>query len=46
MKEKINTHNEKIAKLEGDLESINNVMSSIGGDGSGMDPHKLCQIDG
>ena len=46
MKEKLNTHHEKIYKLEGDLDSVNNVMSSIGGDGGGMDPHKLCQIDG
>lgn len=46
-KEKLASHNEKIYKLEGDLDSINNVMSSIGGgDGKGMDPHKLCHIDG
>ena len=45
-KEKLNSHNEKIAKLEGELDSINNVMSSMGSTGGGMDPHKLCQIDG
>ena len=38
---------EKIKKLVHDLESVNNVMSSLGGsDGSGLDPHKLCQVDG
>lgn len=46
-KEKLKYHNEKIAKLEGELDSINNVMSSMGGgSGGGMDPHKICQIDG
>lgn len=44
--QKIVTHNEKIQKLEHELESINNVMSSISGNGGGMDPHKLCHIDG
>ena len=45
--EKINTMVTKIKKLDEDLTSINNVMSSIGGaEGSGLDPHKLCHIDG
>lgn len=45
--ERITTHNEKLKKLETDLVSINNVMSAMGGsEGSGMDPHKLCHMDG
>ena len=47
LKEKSNYSTDKIKKLESSLDSINNVMSSIGGaDGTGMDPHKLCHIDG
>jgi hypothetical protein len=46
-KEKLHSHDDKIKKLDSELTSINNVMSTMGGaDGSGMDPHKLCQIDG
>ena len=45
--ETIDIMREKIKKLTHDLESVNNVMSSLGGsDGSGLDPHKLCQVDG
>ena len=44
--EKLVIQTEKIKKLEHDLESINNVMSSFNADGGGMDPHKLCHIDG
>lgn len=45
--EKLQAHNDKIKKLDNDLTSINNVMSTIGGaEGSGLDPHKLCHIDG
>ena len=33
--------------MDSDLESVNNVMSTLGGaDGSGIDPHKLCHMDG
>lgn len=40
-------HNEKIKKLLNDLESIREVMSSVGGGGNGgFDPHKLCMLDG
>ena len=40
-------HNEKIKKLINDLESMRDVMSSVGGGGSGgFDPHKLCLLDG
>lgn len=45
--ERLQVYNEKIKKLDNDLTSINNVMSTIGGaEGSGLDPHKLCHIDG
>lgn len=45
--EKILTHTEKLKKLDNDLTSINNVMSTIGGaGGTGLDPHKLCHMDG
>ena len=45
--EKLEAATNKIKKLDSDLTSINNVMSSIGGaEGSGLDPHKLCHIDG
>lgn len=45
--ERLNSASEKLKKLDNDLTSINNVMSSIGGaEGSGLDPHKLCHIDG
>lgn len=46
LKEKSNVHTEKIKKLDSMLDSINNVMSSMGGVEGGMDPHKLCHIDG
>ena len=32
--------------MEHELESVNNVMSSFNADGGGLDPHKLCHIDG
>lgn len=46
--ERLQALNEKTRKLEGDLSSINNVMASMGGveGGSGLDPHKLCHMDG
>jgi hypothetical protein len=45
--ERITSHSDKLKKLDTDLTSINNVMSSMGGsEGSGMDPHKLCHMDG
>jgi hypothetical protein len=46
--EKLNSHNDKIKKLDIELSSINNIMSSMGGGegGLGIDPHKLCQLDG
>jgi hypothetical protein len=46
--EKINTHNDKLKRLDIELGSINNIMSSMGtGAGGSMgDPHKLCQLDG
>lgn len=45
--EKLQSQGEKIKKLDNDLSSINNVMASMGGaEGSGMDPHKLCHMDG
>ena len=46
--EKIQAFGEKIKKLDNDLESVNSVMSSMGGgaEGSGLDPHKLCHMDG
>jgi len=46
--EKLNSHNDKLKKLDVELASVNNVMSSMGsGTGGGFgDPHKLCQIDG
>ena len=45
--EKIQLFGDKIKKLDDDLTSINSVMSSMGGaEGNGMDPHKLCHIDG
>ena len=38
---------EKLKKTENDVSSLNNVLSTIGGaDGSGIDPHKLCHMDG
>jgi hypothetical protein len=45
--ERLNAHHEKLKKLDIELSSINNVMSSMGsGTGGGGDPHKLCQLDG
>ena len=46
--EKLNAHNDKLKKLDIELSSINNVMSSMGtGSGGNFgDPHKLCQLDG
>ena len=46
--EKIQAFGEKIKKLDNDLESVNSVMSSMGGgaEESGLDPHKLCHMDG
>lgn len=45
--EKISSQGEKIKKIDSDLTSVNNVMASMGGaEGSGMDPHKLCHMDG
>lgn len=46
--EKLNSHHDKLKKLDIELGSINNVMSSMGtGAGGSMgDPHKLCQLDG
>lgn len=46
--EKLNTHNDKLKKLDIELGSINNIMSSMGTGTGGMvgDPHKLCQLDG
>jgi hypothetical protein len=37
-----------VRKIENDLQSINNVMATMGGaeGGSGFDPHKLCHMDG
>jgi len=33
--------------MENDVSSLNSVLSTIGGtDGSGIDPHKLCHMDG
>lgn len=44
--EKLNVHNDKLKKLDIELGSINNIMSSMGSGGSSGDPHKLCQLDG
>jgi hypothetical protein len=45
--ERLQSLNEKCKKLDHDLSSVNNVMSSIGGaEGTGLDPHKLCHMDG
>ena len=46
--EKINSHNDKLKKLDIELGSINNIMSSMGSGSGGVggDPHKLCQLDG
>ncbi len=46
--ERINSHHDKLKKLDIELGSINSVMSSMGTGpgGVGGDPHKLCQLDG
>lgn len=46
-KEKIEATAEKLKKIDNDVTSLNNVLSTMGGiDGSGIDPHKLCHMDG
>lgn len=46
--EKLNAHHDKLKKLDIELGSINNIMSSMGSGTGGIvgDPHKLCQLDG
>ncbi len=46
--ERLNAYGDKLKKLDIELTSINNVMSSMGtgAGGSVGDPHKLCQLDG
>ena len=46
-KEKVDSLLAKVTKVDSQVDSLNNVLSTMGGaGGNGVDPHKLCHMDG